>query len=461
LDFDPVRHHLVLSDEFNGIWTIDPATGERRLLSSYQSAGPAIYAYRGLAFDPLGRRILVSDGGSLFGVNADSGDHTMISDGLGDPVTHFLFGMTVAPDSNVAYATDEFINGVVRIDLATGARDTVTSSGLALDNYLPVGAGLDLQYPNDVIVGPENRLFLIEGEFADPLVEVKPNGDRTVVRDAALGAGVNFRGPAGVKYDPASRMLLVADDVADFVAQIDPSTGNRTVVSGRSDGQGSIDFDPMDGAFAAGGRYYYVDFTTNALYSVRAGEDAQVVSDLTTGSGPALNNPTGIEIDAQQNTAYVIDQDVVLAVDLTTGARQVIASGFTSLTGLTADLPNRRLFVAEGPGNVFSIDLARNTRGLVSSSTAGAVWSGDLAYDDATHSLVVVRENPARLDEIDVTSGSMTAVNAQTPNCGPTLRMPTGIAVDSARQVAFVTDDFYDAVIAVDLRTGCRQLVAK
>ena len=39
--------------------------------------------------------------------------------------------------------------------------------------------------------------------------------------------------------------------------------------------------------------------------------------------------------------------------------------------------------------------------------------------------------------------------------------MPRGVAVDSSRQVAYVTDDVYDGVIAVDLRTGCRQLVAK
>jgi hypothetical protein len=44
---------------------------------------------------------------------------------------------------------------------------------------------------------------------------------------------------------------------------------------------------------------------------------------------------------------------------------------------------------------------------------------------------------------------------------GPALLWPRGVTVHAERQVAFVTDDAYDAVIAVDLRTGNRQLIAK
>jgi DNA-binding beta-propeller fold protein YncE len=461
LDFDPIRHALVLSDESVGILTIDPATGERRLLSSFQSAGPYIYAYRGLAFDPRSDQILVSDGSSIFAVSPGSGNRRMISDANSDPISRFLYGMTVMPHSNFAYAADEFVNGVVRVDLATGARETVTSSGLELFNYLPVGSGPDLQYPEDVVVSSDDRLFLIEGEYADPLIEVKPNGDRVLVRNAALGTGVNFRGPQGIKYDAARNLLLVADNVADFLAAIDPATGNRTVITGRSDGKGSIDFDLMDGAFDAAGQYYYVDFTTKTLYAVRAGETPRVVSDMATGSGPALNHPTGIEIDALGHTAYVIDGEAVVAIDLVTGARRVIAAEFTSLTGLSADLANQRLFVSEGSGRVFTIDLASNTRHPFSLPAADATWSGDIAHDSATHSLLIVRENPARLDRIDTMSATISPVDSQAPNCGPAFKLPIAVAVDSARQVAYVTDDFYDAVIAVDLRTGCRQLIAK
>ena len=459
LDFDPVRHTLVVSDESRGIWSISASTGEVRLLSSSLSAGPFIYAFRGLVFDAPHDRILVTDGSSLFAVDPVSGAHLLVSDGTLDPIGRFFDGLGLGPQTDVAYAADEFTNGVMRIDLTTGAAETVTSSGLSLFNVPAVGSGLDLQYPGDIVVSPDNRLFLIEGEYADPLVEVKPNGDRVIVRTAALGTGVNFRGPAGIKYDAARNLLVVADNVADFITEIDPTTGNRAIVTGRSDGKGSIDFEPLDAAFDATGQYYYVDFETNTLYAVRAGESPRVVSDLATGSGPVLNNPNGLEIDAPQDKAYVIDGEVVLEIDLENGTRRVLASGFISLMGIAADLSTQSLFVAEGSGRIFNIDLSSGAQRVVSFGS-GTVWTGDIAYDDATHSLLVVRENPARLDRVSATGVSV-PVDSLAPACGPTLQVPRSVAVDSARQIAYVTDDAYDAVIAVELRTGCRQLIAK
>jgi DNA-binding beta-propeller fold protein YncE len=459
MDFDPVRRNVLLSDESTGILSIAAATGERRLVSTNQNAGPSIYAFRSLSFDATGDRILVSDGSSVFAVNPVSGAHQMIADAMQDPMSRFFFGMTLGPQPNVAFAADEFNNGVARIDLVTGAVQPVTSSGLSIFNIPPLGSGLDLQYPNDVVVSPDNRLFLIEGEYADPLVEVKSNGDRVVVRNAALGTGVNFRGPHGIKFDPVRKKLLAADNVADFIAEIDPTTGDRTTLAGRSDGKGSIDTDLMDAAAGAAGQFYYVDFQTDALYSVRAGESPQVVSDAVTGSGPLLNAPGGVEIDAAANKAYVIDEDEVQEIDLTTGARRILASGFISLVGMTADLSTRSLYVVEGSGGIFSIDLSTGNRSQISFGSS-SIWSGDIAYDDVAHDLLAVRVEPARLDRIQA-NGAPVAVVTPVPNCGPTLKSPRGVAVDSVRQVAYVTDDAYDAVIAVDLRTGCRQLIAK
>ena len=98
--------------------------------------------------------------------------------------------------------------------------------------------------------------------------------------------------------------------------------------------------------------------------------------------------------------------------------------------------------------------------GTFTLTVADTIWSGDLAYDGASHSVIIVRENPACVERIDGT-GAIASIDAPTPACGPTLTRPIGVAVDSTRQIGYVTDDFYDAVIAVDLRTGCRQLIAK
>lgn len=459
MDFDPVRGRILMSDETAGILSIDPTTGERRQLSSGQSPGPTIYAHRSLAFDSAGDRILVSDGHSLFAVNPVNGSRSMLSGWNADPISRFFHGMVVAPQSNAAYMADEFANGVVRIDLANGGRATATSSGLALYGYPAVGAGLELQYPNDVVVGTDGRLFLVEGEYADPLVEVRPNGDRVVVRNAALGTGVNFRGPQGIWFDGARNALVVADNVADFIAEIDPATGNRTLVTGRADGRGSIDFDLMDAAPGAADEYFYVDFTTNALYAVRAGAAARVVSDANTGAGPALDNPTSLALDLPRGVAYVADGTRVLSIDLATGDRRVVAAIFGFIAGLAADFPNQMLYVAEETGGVHRLDLTAGTVRLI--SPLFGLYNADIAFDSATRTVIALREYPLRLDRIDEAAVRTTPIDTQAPGCGPNLTAPRGVDVDPVRQVAYVTDDFYDGVIAVDLRTGCRQLVAK
>ena len=44
---------------------------------------------------------------------------------------------------------------------------------------------------------------------------------------------------------------------------------------------------------------------------------------------------------------------------------------------------------------------------------------------------------------------------------GPPLARPQRIMVDGERQVAYVTDSLYDAIVAVDLGSGYWQIVAK
>jgi len=458
LDFDPVRGNLILSDENTGILTIAPGTGERQLLSPAQAPGPSVYAFRSLGFDLVRDRILVSDGSSLFAVNPATGARTMFSNALSDPTSRFLHGMFIASQAGFAYLADEFTNGIARIDLTNGNRETLTSSGLASFNYPPVGSGPWLEYPEDVVIAATGRVFVIGGEFGVPLMEIMPGGDRVVVRNATLGTGVNFRGPEGLKFDATRRVLVVADNVADLVAEIDVSSGNRTLVTGRSDSRGTIDTDLMDAAYdAKTSQYYFVDFRTHALHAVRPGEAPRVVSDATTGSGPPLRYPSGIEVDASAGIAYVICESDLLAVDLATGARRSVAAGFTSLTGLAADFANQRLYLADLWGTIYSIDTASGAQRLVAPSFGSA---GDIAFDSATQNLLVARTYPAQLELIASVTGARTIV-AGTANCGPSLTSPRSVAVDSARHIAYVTDDIHDAIIAVDIQTGCRQLTAK
>ena len=62
-----------------------------------------------------------------------------------------------------------------------------------------------------------------------------------------------------------------------------------------------------------------------------------------------------------------------------------------------------------------------------------------------------------RLEFIDVNTGLRTSLTGE----GIWPVRPHSIAVDAERQVAFITEDAYDAIIAIDLQSGYRQLIAK
>jgi DNA-binding beta-propeller fold protein YncE len=472
MDFDSIRGSVIVSDENQGVLVVDPATGDRRLLSSATSPGPQIYFHRGIGFDTARDRYLVSDSVSLFSVNPVTGSRTMLSDWQTDPsFGRFFRGMSVASESGAVFLGEEMSDGVLRIDLSSGQRQAVTSSGLPAPwNFPVIGAGPPLQYPNDVVFdAAHNRLFVIEGEYADPLMEVSSNGDRTVLRDGSLGTGVNFRGPSGIKYDTTRRSLLAADYVADLAVEIDLASGNRALIRGPAGGRGSIYEDPIDVAFnPATGLFYVVDFQTSSLYSIDPGTGARtIIADATTGTGPLLGRPQRIEIDPEHAIAYLLDPygGVVTAVDLASGARRTLTGAFGSPTGMTSDFEHQRLFLSDGTGAIYSVDVASGASERVAPGSSFSYLAA-ITHDSMTNSIVAIDEYPARLYSIDLGTGVRSMVSGQinfveTRGRGPGLIWPRGVAVDAERQVAFVTDDAYDAVIAVDLLTGDRQLIAK
>jgi DNA-binding beta-propeller fold protein YncE len=464
MDFDSIRGSIIVSDENQGVLVVDPVTGDRRILSSSGSPGPQMFFHRGIGFDRVRDRYLVSDSVSLFAVDPVSGVRSMLSDWLTDPAFgRFFLGMSVASESGAVFVGEEYSDGVLRIDLASGVRQQVTSSGLPAPwNFAVVGSGPSLQYPNDVVFdAARGRLLVVEGEYADPLMSIGANGDRSVIRNASLGTGVNFRGPSGIEYEPTRHSLLAADYVADLVVEIDPASGNRSTIVAPADGRGTIDHDPMDVAFnPATGLFYVVDFQTNSLYSVDVQSGARtIVADAVTGTGPLLSRPGRIEIDPHQGVAYVLDQFAagLTAVDLASGVRRPVTGSFSSPTGIALDLLHRRLLVADAGGAIYSCDLNDGTSVRVASDFASGFGLVGIAYDGVTNSIILLSEGAASLRTIDLDTG----VASQVIGHGPALLWPRGVTVDAERQVAFVTDDAYDAVIAVDLRTGNRQLIAK
>jgi DNA-binding beta-propeller fold protein YncE len=172
-----------------------------------------------------------------------------------------------------------------------------------------------------------------------------------------------------------------------------------------------------------------------------------------------LGRPGRIEVDPQRAVAYLLDPfgTMIVAVDLASGTRRLVTGTFSAPTGIALDLVHRRLLVSDAIGAMYSIGLDDGANERIATGVASSFGRPEIAYDSATNSVLVLDVDTARLRTIDLDTGARSVIAGH----GPALLWPRGVTVDAERQVAFVTDDAYDAVIAVDLRTGNRQLIAK
>jgi DNA-binding beta-propeller fold protein YncE len=321
----------------------------------------------------------------------------------------------------------------------------------------------------------QNRLFVVDQGFAAPLIEVdEATGNRTLLTNSAVGLGINFKGPWGIVLDPANHTAFVTDIVADIVVAVNLDDGSRQLIAGSPTGRGTIATDPIAvDVDAAEAQLYIVDFTENSLYSLDLATGARrTISDATTGSGPVLENPIDVAVDPTAGVVYVLDAllDALLSVDRASGDRRIVASGFGGPAGCAVDRDNGVAYVSTGFGDVIRVDLSSGQQTVVSSNLVGAGprlgQIGDLALDAKHGRLIALDRYPNRVFSIDIATGdrriaSGPGTNGSEAGGGPSLELPRAVEVDPSRGIAYVTDDLYNAVIAVDLASGFRQVVAR
>jgi hypothetical protein len=230
----------VLDGGLQGIWSVDPLSGDRALLSGGGAGsgpdfqGPRRMAAESLPF-PFGTcaPLLVVDhslGGiaAILRVDLGTGERTILSDashGLGplllDPVA-------IETDVGNAFVLDAQARSIVSIDTATGDRTNVFS--------LPAGLGT----PTDLKLEPFVVRFLVL--LADPpaLVAVDVlNQSATVLSDATRGRGPAFGRPVALELlassltpiEPVVTAVLVLDSARSALLAVDVRSGDRTILA--------------------------------------------------------------------------------------------------------------------------------------------------------------------------------------------------------------------------------------
>jgi hypothetical protein len=258
------------------LYTIDPATGQRALLSDFGNSaqGPlGLYPEAVLAVPPgllSWSGVLVCDSyagtdgrGALFSVDA-SGQRTVLID-FGDtsgyqgvyPDSMALYGGLLGLGRSVLVAdgsagTNE--HGVLfRVDPVARTRTVISDFGDSSQGWVDADPA---STPVSVVVSPANQVYVLVAEVgsshAGALVRVDPStGYRTLISDfdnASQGAtGVN---PTSMAWLPQHGGLGVSDSLAGTggngaVFLVDPGTGARTAISDFDNAaQGALGVEP-------------------------------------------------------------------------------------------------------------------------------------------------------------------------------------------------------------------------
>jgi uncharacterized protein YrrD len=203
--------------------------------------------------------------------------------------------------------------------------------------------------------------------------------------------------------------------------------------------------------------------------------NAKVVAAPTVFSSEMLRlRSEAMVLDEAANRVLIMDQttETLVAMDVTTGVRQVISKPFTDdgrYLGDTGDLAldrdgNRVLAINGAEAALMAIDLDTGVRTLLSEQGTEpnvllqSVTS--LILDPAAGRLLAVNTGLGALIAVDLATGAPTVISDATTGAGPAFADPRDVALDAARGRALVVEGAAQALLAVDLATGDRTVLS-
>lgn len=284
--------------------------------------------------------------------------------------------VAVEPDAGLAYVltTGDYVSDVrlVPVELETGDRsESITDFGNAAQ-------GPTFTAFNHMIFDKDSeRFFISHGGYPDQgIISVAlDSGQRGIVSSNDIGSSLGFALPVGLTFGPDGT-LFVADNGGGFenngaVFSVDIETGDRDMLAEESTEPVPVAF-PLHVAWDETQNRILVseNITDNTRFTAL---DRTHMTGLTlTGSefssnstqeGPDLKPYSqGLAMDAENNRVFVMNggADNILAIDLTTEERTLIAADVTGSTssnsepynskGMVYDVSKKLLYVVGGSG---------------------------------------------------------------------------------------------------------------
>jgi hypothetical protein len=487
--WDPVRNRAITHDwQRSAIVTIDGVTGRASVLSgATRGTGPALPAgyEMSLALDATNDRVLATYvNHTLFAIDPDTGDRTVISTAAPTADTRFIGGpIACNTDCSLIYAPSraDFSSGfgIFSINIQTGAR-TLLSGGLS-----PIGNGLPILSLRGMVfdsnAGAPRLLVLDSSRRALTAVDLG-TGDRTIVSSATLSVGLGPDLPAaqGFAADGANGRVLVIDRVGDFdsrVVAINTTSGNRTVLA-TNPVDASIrlwTYPALDPATAR--LLVFGEASAVVQMSLPTG-DVRRFSDSKVGTGIAMGGNGSLLFDTPTRSLITASWSGVLRVSLVNGDRTLLVPTLLGTLPYTAGhlnfdtragIPPSRL-IGTGIGTIASpISTLRSfdvTAGTDTYLTGAEIPSGIQTHfplDGPNGRLLGFSASSfTQLRPFDATTGAAGAAISDFTIGSVPINYMRAIGFEDlaggARRILIASGD--SQVIAVDPATGIRTLVS-
>jgi DNA-binding beta-propeller fold protein YncE len=217
-----------------------------------------------------------------------------------------------------AFVVDPRIGQLLAIDLNTGLRKVIS----------------EIENSHAIVFDEEHNRVLALDLSNNALIAIDvESGNQTVVSSETVGEGVDFDNPQGIDLDTTNNRALVTNVNSTILTSVNLDTGDRTEISGENIGNGPLWSNARSIAIDLDNDRVFIGDSTPSIYSVKLSTgEREVISDESKGSGVLLSAPNGLALDIGNNRLWVASfSGAIIEVDIDTGDRQQLigANGFS------------------------------------------------------------------------------------------------------------------------------------
>ena len=501
LALDAANNTLYIGDGQKGIVAMNLTNGNRTVLAT-----PGVIS---ILFDAANNRLLVTTYSAVVSVDVNTGvSTTLANNGIASGTSNVslsgLYGMAYDAANNRVFVSTRNAKQIIKIDLTDGTRTLVSDNTYGGDIDFSSPKNMEYDAANervlvsdsaligvDVNTGVRSKIDDSQGAIyslgfdaannhayavkrGQSLVKFDiTNSTSEVISDSNIATDISdteFGDTQGIELNLAAGVAYVTDWSASSVIEVNLATGARTTIADNSTADAHNTFiSPIALVLDdANNRYLVLDSGRGSVIEVdslngtrRVISSAQVPNRVN-----AFRKPKDMALDVANNRVLVLDSDLasIVAVDLDTGARTIMGT----ITGTFA----RQYYRFDLDSVNSRVLLVNRYDGLVEMNFAGATNTiidkdfRDIVFNSLNgHAFVLEADSGSgqvlEIVDVDLAAAKTVIVpTGVTPDNTLSLDNPFDIEINSAANVAYVSDVDRAAIITLDLDTGARTLLS-